>query len=252
MPPADALDLVHRVASNARKLERLLGDLLDLDRLQRGIVSPQRRSTDIGALIARVLAEVENPDGRPIDVEAGPLTATVDGPKVERIVENLVANALRHTPPDARVLVWARADGRRHRDRRRRRGAGGARRGARIDLRAVRAASGADERPLARASASACRSCDGSPSCTTAARGSRSARAAAPRSACSCPTADRAAALACPPMDLADRGRHRRRRHRRARRRRMGGGGRRPDRRRSAAAPTPAPPSARTIDGTRG
>ena len=109
MPATDALDLVHRVAANARKLERLLGDLLDLDRLQRGIVSPQRRSTDIGALIARVLAEVENPDGRAIDVEVGLLTANVDGPKVERIVENLVANALRHTTPDAHVLVWAHA-----------------------------------------------------------------------------------------------------------------------------------------------
>jgi len=109
MPAIDALDLVHRVAANARKLERLLGDLLDLDRLQRGIVSPQRRSTDIGALIARVLAEVENPDGRAIDVEVGLLTANVDGPKVERIVENLVANALRHTTPEAHVLVWARA-----------------------------------------------------------------------------------------------------------------------------------------------
>jgi len=109
MPATDALDLVHRVAANARKLERLLGDLLDLDRLQRGIVSPQRRSTDIGALIARVLAEVENPDGRAIDVEVGLLTANVDGPKVERIVENLVANALRHTAPEAQVLVWAHA-----------------------------------------------------------------------------------------------------------------------------------------------
>jgi len=109
MPATDALDLVHRVAANARKLERLLGDLLDLDRLQRGIVSPQRRPTDVGALIGRVLAEVENPDGRTIDVEVGLLTATIDGPKVERIVENLVANALRHTPPEAHVLVWAHA-----------------------------------------------------------------------------------------------------------------------------------------------
>jgi PAS domain S-box-containing protein len=109
MPATDALDLVHRVAANARKLERLLGDLLDLDRLQRGIVSPQRRATDVGALIARVLAEVENPDGRALDVEVGLLTATIDGPKVERIVENLVANALRHTPPETHVLVWAHA-----------------------------------------------------------------------------------------------------------------------------------------------
>ena len=40
LPREDAVDLVHRIASNARKLERLLGDLLNLDRLQRGIVTP--------------------------------------------------------------------------------------------------------------------------------------------------------------------------------------------------------------------
>ena len=109
----DALDLVHRIASNARKLERLLGDLLDLDRLQRGIVTPQRRTTDVTALIARVVAEVENPQDRIVDVEGGALTASLDGPKVERIVENLVANAIRHTPPDAHIRVWAteQADG---------------------------------------------------------------------------------------------------------------------------------------------
>ena len=38
LPKDDALDLVGRIAANARKLERLLSDLLDLDRLQRGIV----------------------------------------------------------------------------------------------------------------------------------------------------------------------------------------------------------------------
>ncbi len=47
LPPGDALDMVGRIAANARKLERLLSDLLDLDRLQRGIVSPKRRATDL-------------------------------------------------------------------------------------------------------------------------------------------------------------------------------------------------------------
>ena len=110
LPPDDTLDLVHRIASNARKLERLLGDLLDLDRLQRGIVSPQRRPTDIAALIDRVVAEVENPDERPIRVDAGAVTASIDGPKVERIVENLIANSLRHTPTETPVRVWAHRD----------------------------------------------------------------------------------------------------------------------------------------------
>jgi signal transduction histidine kinase/putative methionine-R-sulfoxide reductase with GAF domain len=110
LPTADTLDLVQRIAANARKLERLLGDLLDLDRLQRGIVSPQRRPTDVSALIARVVAEVENPDARPIDVDVPAISASIDGPKVERIVENLIANALRHTPPGAHIRVWAREE----------------------------------------------------------------------------------------------------------------------------------------------
>jgi len=79
----------------------------DLDRLQRGIVSPQRKPTRLGELIARAVAETENPAGRPIEIEAMPDEVEVDAAKVERIIENLVANALRHTPVDARI--WVRA-----------------------------------------------------------------------------------------------------------------------------------------------
>ena len=39
--------------SNARKLDRLLKDLLDIDRLNRGIVEPQYRTADVGALTRR-------------------------------------------------------------------------------------------------------------------------------------------------------------------------------------------------------
>ena len=53
--------------------------------------------------------EVENPDARPIDVEVPAISVSIDGPKVERIVENLIANALRHTPPGAHIRVWANA-----------------------------------------------------------------------------------------------------------------------------------------------
>src|SRR5439155_7475548 len=42
----EARDLITRLQTNARKLERLLSDLLDLDRLVRGIVEPNRRPTD--------------------------------------------------------------------------------------------------------------------------------------------------------------------------------------------------------------
>jgi PAS domain S-box-containing protein len=104
----DALDLIHRVASNARKLERLLADLLDLDRLQRGIIAPQRRPTDVGALVRQVVAESDLLAGRRVEVEAPPFVMPLDAAKVERIVENLVANAGRHTPEGS--ALWVRVE----------------------------------------------------------------------------------------------------------------------------------------------
>jgi signal transduction histidine kinase/GAF domain-containing protein len=109
IPRDDALDLLRRIAANARKLERLLSDLLDLDRLQRGIVSPQLRQTDVGALVAQSVQESELLGGRQIELSTEGLIVNVDAAKVERIVENLLANAARHTP--AGTPLWVRVTG---------------------------------------------------------------------------------------------------------------------------------------------
>jgi PAS domain S-box-containing protein len=100
----DGADLVDRLAANASKLDRLLSDLLDLDRLNRGIVTPQLRHTDLAALVARIATEWET--ARPLELAVEPVVARVDSAKVERIVENLLANADRHTTPD--TPVWVR------------------------------------------------------------------------------------------------------------------------------------------------
>jgi PAS domain S-box-containing protein len=107
LPRDESLDLVRRVAANARKLERLLSDLLDLDRLQRGIVSPQRRPTEMGALVDRAVSEVEDPGDHELELDVEPGTVSVDAAKVERIVENLLSNAIRHTPPGTPIWITA-------------------------------------------------------------------------------------------------------------------------------------------------
>jgi PAS domain S-box-containing protein len=112
LQPEESREILRRLARNARKLERLLSDLLDLDRLNRGIVEPRRRPTDVGALVRRAVDECDFLSGREVRVEADGLLVSIDGPKVERIVENLLANAAKHTPPDSSVWVRAaRADG---------------------------------------------------------------------------------------------------------------------------------------------
>jgi PAS domain S-box-containing protein len=105
LPEEDTADLLDRLVTNAGKLDRLLTDLLDLDRLSKGIVEPQLSRTDLAALVSRVAQDWRQRSGRELDLAIEPVIAWVDPAKVERIVENLLANAERHTTPDTPVWV---------------------------------------------------------------------------------------------------------------------------------------------------
>ncbi|MFL5766693.1 MAG: PAS domain-containing protein, partial [Actinomycetota bacterium] len=101
-------DLARRIAGNARKLDRLVTDLLDLDRLARGIVEPKLHPSDISMLVPRIVHESEVSSTREVIVEATPVVVPVDASKLERIVENLLSNTVRHTPANSRV--WVRVE----------------------------------------------------------------------------------------------------------------------------------------------
>lgn len=105
LPADDRRDLLTRLAANARKLDRLLRDLLDIDRLNRGIVTPNYRPTDVGALARRTVESLDLFGDRRITVEAESVVLPVDPAKLERIVENLVANAVRHTSPETNIWI---------------------------------------------------------------------------------------------------------------------------------------------------
>ena len=111
LPREQALDLVRMLVEKTQKLERLLKDLLDLNRLEEGVLEPNRSMTDVRELVHRVVTEIDQLAGWPIDIEAEPIMAFIDGPKVERIIENLLLNTTRHTPPGTRVWVRAHARG---------------------------------------------------------------------------------------------------------------------------------------------
>ena len=105
-------ELGTRIASNARKLDRLVHDLLDLDRLSRGIIEPNFKEADVGELVLRLVEESDQSLRRKVETEIAHIVAAVDPPKVERIVENLLANSAKHAPTSSHVLVATReADG---------------------------------------------------------------------------------------------------------------------------------------------
>jgi PAS domain S-box-containing protein len=105
LDPGETRDLAGRIAENARKLERLVTDLLDLDRLARGIVSPKLERVDVGEVARRVVIESEQIERSRMTMDLHPVVIPVDASKIERIVENLLANTARHTPSHAHVWV---------------------------------------------------------------------------------------------------------------------------------------------------
>ena len=102
----EARELLAQMTARARRMERLLNDLVDLDRLGRGILEPNRFPVDVATLAAEVVRSGEATEGRRVELDLESVRVAVDAPKTGRIVQNLLANAARHTPADA--AIWLR------------------------------------------------------------------------------------------------------------------------------------------------
>jgi K+-sensing histidine kinase KdpD len=105
---SEGLEMVRQLSMHARKLDRLIAEYLELDHLIDGTLKPNRRRTDVEALVRRVAEE--SPDLADIDVrvETSQARAAVDPVLTEQMVEALLANAGRRTPPGGsiQVKVW--------------------------------------------------------------------------------------------------------------------------------------------------
>jgi PAS domain S-box-containing protein len=108
LDPAVRASLLDTLVAQSQKLERMLGQLLDLDRLRHGLVRPAFVETDLVQLVRRVVSDNAG-SAHPIELHAEPASAKVDPAKVERIVDNLIANAIRHTPPRTTIDVRVEA-----------------------------------------------------------------------------------------------------------------------------------------------
>ncbi|MER7923767.1 ATP-binding protein [Streptomyces sp. NPDC096057] len=104
----DRDELLATADESMAKLSRLLENLLDLSRLEAGVLPLNLRVTSLEEVLPMALADVPDVDLR--DVQPIP-PVLVDPPLLERVIANLVGNAARHTPAGRRVMVTASALG---------------------------------------------------------------------------------------------------------------------------------------------
>ncbi len=102
------------IGDETQKLESLIGDLLDLARLEGGGGTMTIEDVPVKELFSRI-ADRHGPAIRDrritLDVQVQPpeLTVRADGQRLEQALQNLAANALRHTPEGGRLSLAAEA-----------------------------------------------------------------------------------------------------------------------------------------------
>jgi len=112
LDPNQRRDLLDTLLHEADRMNRLIGNLLDLTRLSEGRIELRREMIAIDEVIGAVLAHLKTALARhPVTLTVPENLPLVPGDEVmiEQLLSNLVENAARHTPPDTAVDISAAA-----------------------------------------------------------------------------------------------------------------------------------------------
>jgi two-component system sensor histidine kinase KdpD len=109
--PQDEAELLANIEQNADRLDTLVGNLLDMSRLQAGSLEPFLRATAVDEVAPVALRGLDDADRLLIVVPDDLPLVRADPGLLERVLANLFSNALRHSPAGQRPLLRARPDG---------------------------------------------------------------------------------------------------------------------------------------------
>lgn len=104
------------IEQETRRLERIVRDLLDLARYENGVATIHPRVFAVERLFDHVVQRYER-EAAERQIRLRPQVAPAadqieaDPDRIEQVIDNLVANAIRHTPPGGSIDLGATADG---------------------------------------------------------------------------------------------------------------------------------------------
>jgi two-component system sensor histidine kinase KdpD len=108
LSPGDRDELLDSIRAQARRLDRLVANLLDLSRLEAGAASPVAELWTVDELVGRALEAIgADGDRVVVSLPAECPAVRVDAAQLERVLVNLVENALGYSSPSDPVEVSA-------------------------------------------------------------------------------------------------------------------------------------------------
>lgn len=100
-------DILTRLQMQGDRIARLVVDLLDVSRLERGVLQLKREPVDISALIVNCINEykLRFPKREITFAHAKPVTMNIDFIRIYQVISNLLDNACKYTPENSPIEI---------------------------------------------------------------------------------------------------------------------------------------------------
>jgi signal transduction histidine kinase len=111
---ANAAAACQAIVAGVYRMNELIQDLVDAARLESGHIDLRRTQVDVATAAADLATRLAAATGAGrvrVETEGKAPPALADPSRLERILTNLLTNALKYSPPDAPVVVRVRAEG---------------------------------------------------------------------------------------------------------------------------------------------
>lgn len=104
-------EILKRSADKITSLAQLASELLDLSKIESGLINQERETLDLGQLIKnQVQFFRDRADGKSLKLTQRPgpdgLSVIANRTNIEEVVSNLISNAIRYTPSNGKIDVW--------------------------------------------------------------------------------------------------------------------------------------------------
>ena len=114
LTPAEMKEYAADINKDAQRLNRMITEMLDLDRMESGRMTLSRERTDVNAIVSEAAQRLApNSPRHPVQLNLDPdlPLVDIDRDKINQVILNLLSNAVKYSPGGGKIAITTRVEG---------------------------------------------------------------------------------------------------------------------------------------------